>query len=131
LESTYRFYVTHTRLSDPLLKDGIVDDTRVKLTKKELSKQLLVKFDFPQIRKVYATMMQQGKVTLVVSEDPDAPSSDAQKTFKVMINGGEPAELKRMCQVIEEEMKARREKKEERDKRVEEEYQKKREAKIE
>ena len=48
-----------------------------------------------------------------------------------MINGADPAELKKFCQAIEEEMKLRKEKKAERDQRVEEEYQKKREAKIE
>ncbi len=57
-------------------------------------------------------MMAQGKITMVISESEEQND----KTFKVMINGADPAELKRFCQAMEEEMKEKREKKEERDK---------------
>jgi hypothetical protein len=95
LESTYRFYVTHSKLDDGVLKDGVVDEARTKLTKRELAKQQIVRFEFAQVRRVYANMMAQGKVTMVVSESEDRIQEE--KTFKVMINGAEPAELKRFC----------------------------------
>jgi len=46
----------------------VVDDARAKVMKRELEKQTVVKFEFPQIRRVYANMMAQGKVTMVISE---------------------------------------------------------------
>jgi hypothetical protein len=121
IESSFRFYVTHSKLDEGILKDGVVDEARAKLTKRELAKQQIVRFEFGQVRRVYANMMAQGKVTLVISESEE-PRPDLEKTFKVMINGAEPAELKRFCQAIEEEMKIRKEKKEEREQKVEEEY---------
>ncbi len=54
--------------------EGVVVD-EAKMTKRELQKQQLIKFEFTQIRRVYASMMNMGKVTLVVSESEEGAAA--------------------------------------------------------
>ncbi len=98
--------------------DGVLDEAKAKLSKRELSKCQIAKFEFPQIRRVYATQMDKGKVSMVISEDANyfAGSTEGnQKTFKVMIHDAEPEQLKKMCQMIEQQIDERKKKIEERE----------------
>lgn len=96
---------------------------------KEMSKKVLFKFEFAQIKRIYASKLDEGKVTVIVAEE-----AGVEKEAKVMVRvvgRSEIEGLKKWLKVIEEEMEKGKAKREEREKRKEEEFEKKREAKRE
>jgi hypothetical protein len=127
LETSYRFIVSHARL-DATAFNGVLDENRLKLGKKDLKRQEMVTFEFPQIKAIYASNLSQGKISLVISEELAVPNNE--KTFKVFIHDVDVALLKRFLELMETLMKERREKIAEREKQGLEAFGKKREAKL-
>ena len=84
-----------------------------KMTATEIKKNLIVQFEFHEIKRVYAAQMAMGKATIVAGDE---------KEFKVFIKGAEVEGLKKFCEVIEKVMSERRKEREEREKRVDDEY---------
>ncbi|TNV84578.1 hypothetical protein FGO68_gene7676 [Halteria grandinella] len=126
-EQTYRFLVTHQHL-DTSNFTGILNESKLKLSKRELRKQLIIQFEFPQIRRIYANQMAQGKLSMVIAEE-DTPLESV-KTFKLFIHGADFDTLKLFCKEMERLMGERKAKIEQREQEGKEALEKKREAKL-
>ena len=62
-----RFIISHHKLS-PNAVDGIVDEQKLKMTKKELQKNQIVAFEFPYVKTVFASQLDKGKVTMLIQD---------------------------------------------------------------
>ncbi|KEJ83047.1 hypothetical protein OXYTRIMIC_061 [Oxytricha trifallax] len=110
-DTTYNFIITHQRLSGKLNAGGVIDDSMVKLSKKELKQNQIVQFEFPLIKAVYANaqLIERGKLSLVV-QDPENPR---EKTMKILIHEAGTEALKKFCTLFETLAKENKKKKEE------------------
>jgi len=121
IETTYKFILTHAKL-----KEG-----SEKMTPRELKANEILTFEFPQLRRVYASQMDRGKITMVVAEDDSGLQVKTTKCFSLHVHDVEPEQLRRFCKLFEELIEERRKKLDEREKKGQEDFNKKREAKLE
>ena len=110
---------------DPKLGEGMMDEERLRLSKQDLKKNEIVKFECQHVKAIYTSMISQGKIGIVI-EDPD----NQQRQVKVLVHDANPDMLKRFCSMLDTLVKDRKAKQDEAGKKSEEYYTKRREVKM-